>query len=286
MSKAQDVVLDRILAIMDTGTLPWQQPWDSKVGFPKNLFSKRAYSGVNVWMLACQGYDSPYWATFKQISAAGGTVKKGSKATPIVFWNVSQKEDAATGKVKKSTFLVYYNVFNVAQTEGLEVPAIESVESRFTPIEVCEKLVGNMPLRPSIFHGGIGAFYTPSRDTVTMPDRTTFTNPDSYYSTLFHELGHSTGHESRLNRPTITDCKPFGSVSYAKEELIAEMTASYLCGVAGIDNATANNSAAYIKGWMATLQHDRSMLISAASKAQKAADYIQNLYQTPEVEGE
>jgi antirestriction protein ArdC len=134
-----------------------------------------------------------------------------------------------------------------------------------------------MPQSPVIRHEGAQACYRPTTDTVTIPPREQFHSPEAYYSTLFHELGHSTGHGARLNRKTLTDRCAFGSPTYGQEELIAEMTAAYLCGICGIANHTVDNSAAYLQYWLTQLHHDKKLLVHAATHAQKAADYIQHL---------
>jgi antirestriction protein ArdC len=131
-----------------------------------------------------------------------------------------------------------------------------------------------MPQPPAIQHGQSKAYYQPAADTVTMPARQLFPQPEHYYSVLFHELTHSTGHPSRLDRATLRDLLAFGDTNYSKEELVAEMGAAYLCGVAGISNETVNNSAAYIQGWLSKLRNDSRLLIQAAAQAQKAADFI------------
>jgi len=135
-----------------------------------------------------------------------------------------------------------------------------------------------MPQRPAILHGHPRAWYTPATDTLHLPHPTCFHSPEAYYATVWHELVHSTGHRARLNRPTLTAPCRFGDPTYAKEELVAEMGASYLCGVCGIANATIENNAAYLQSWLRVLRHDATLLVHAAAQAQRAADYIQNLH--------
>jgi antirestriction protein ArdC len=196
----------------------------------------------------------------------------------VVFWKVYTQEDQETGEEAKRFVLRQYTVFNAAQLDGVAIPAITVLTHRFTPIERCAQLVDAMPQRPVILHGHQRAFYTPATDTLHLPSSTCFHSPEAYYATVFHELVHAVGHRSRLNRSTLTDLCLFGSPTYAKEELVAEMGAAYLCGVCGIANATIDNSAAYLQSWMAALRHDPTMLVHAAAQAQKAADYIQNLH--------
>lgn len=279
-------ITERILALLDEGTVPWHKPWTAAQTMPRNLCSQRDYHGINVWLLASMGYVSPFWATFNQIKEAGGSVRKGEHGTPVVFWKTYEKTTAETDDVQKRFVLRQYTVFNVAQCEGLAVPTVEVPQHDFTPIEVCEKLVGNMPQRPAILHGYAQACYRPSADVVHMPDATAFPQREEYYSTLFHELTHSTGHADRLNRATLTDMVPFGTACYAREELVAEMGAAYLCGVCGIDNVTVTNSAAYIAGWRKALRNDPACVVIAASQAEKAANFIRNSLPSPATEHE
>src|SRR6266446_9179399 len=246
------VMTDRILSLLEQGTVPWQQPWHAEQGQPRNLFSQRPYHGVNLWLLGSMGYALPFWCTFNQAKAAGGRVKRGEHGVPVVFWKVYRKANEA-GQEETRFVLQYFTVFNAAQLDGVALPAITPVVHAHTPIERCETLVEHMPQRPIIRHAGGRAYYQPLADVVTMPPPHTFTSPERYYSTLFHELAHSTGHPSRLSRKTLTDLCPFGSTNYSKEELVAEMTATYLCGVCGIANATIDHSAAYITGWLQAL---------------------------------
>lgn len=278
------IITDRITALLEAGTCPWVKPWNSQAGMPRNLFSQREYRGINVWMLGAQSYASPFWSTFKQAQQAGGTVRKGEKATPIVFWKVGVGENE-DGKTRRTFLLRHYSVFNASQLEGVAIPVLPEVEAYdHTPLEQCEKVVTNYPLRPTIAYGHGQAFYRPSADTVFMPELSMFPSRENFYSTLFHELTHSTGHKDRLNRPTLVDAVAFGTTRYAKEELVAEMGAAYLCGVTGIVNETVNQSAAYLKGWLTCLRDDPKMLVQAAGQAQKAVDHILN--RTLDVQGE
>ena len=168
-------------------------------------------------------------------------------------------------------------MFNAAQLDGVAIPEMTVLAHRFTPIDRCAHLVDAMPQRPTILHGHQRACYTPATDTLHLPSPACFQSPEAYYATVFHELVHATGHPSRLNRATLIDLCVFGDPTYAKEELVAEMGASYLCGVCGIANVTLANSAAYLQSWVAALHHDATLLVQAAAQAQKAADYLQNI---------
>ncbi len=180
--------------------------------------------------------------------------------------------------------LRYYRVFNLCQTEGIAEKLGLGESPRPVPsIEQCEHIVSAMPNAPRMEQSN-AAWYRPSTDTVGMPARGLFSSAEEYYSTLFHELTHSTGHSSRIGREGIEILNTFGSESYSKEELVAEMGAAMLCGVTGIAPATIQNSAAYLKTWIERLKSDSRLLVSAASAAQKAADYIRG--ESPASEGE
>ena len=271
------IITERIVAQLEAGTVPWRKPW-SPGSQPQNLISRKAYRGVNVFLLGCQTYASPYWLTFRQAQELKGHVLKGQRATPVVFWKILEKDDAKTGEAAKVPLLRYYSVFNAQQCELPDgtVPPTEVVTHPVDPIAECESVVEAMPKRPEIQHGGDAAFYRPTADTVTMPHRNRFSWSAEYYSTLFHELAHATGHPSRLNRPGITEQAAFGTQTYSKEELVAEMSAAFLCGHCRIEQTTLTNSAAYIAGWLKKLQDDRRLVVHAAAAAQKAADFILN----------
>jgi len=262
------IVTEKILQKLREGVVPWERPWTNVR--PQNLISRKSYRGINVFLLGMQGYGSPFWATWNQIKQLGGSVKRGEKSTIVVFWKLVEKEDDD----EKKTFPVlrYYRVFNVEQCEGIEVPKLDA-NPDFEPLEECERTIKNMPHRPEIINGG-AAYYDPNRDLVCIPAPTRFKNPEHYYSTLFHELAHSTGHESRLGRKSLNGWAPFGSEDYSREELVAEMTAAFLSAHHGIETATIDNSAAYIDSWLKALSNDPKAVVWAASQAEKASDYI------------
>jgi len=272
MSTAYDVVTESIIKQLESGVAPWQKPWRTEI--PANLLSKKEYRGINIFLLACQGYGSRYWLTYRQAQALGGSVRKGEHGSKVVFWKIHEyrKENSETGEAEnhKSILLRYYAVFNLEQCEGIKSPETARV---INPIERCESIVRSMPNPPG-FAQDSRAFYRPSTDTVGMPARSAFHTAEEYHSTLFHELTHSTGHPSRVGREGIMNHNPFGSEDYSKEELVAEMGAAMLCGVAGIESRTLQNSAAYLQSWINKLKSDSRLIVSAASQAQKAADYI------------
>lgn len=279
MSRVYQIITDRIISQLEKGTVPWQRPWSKEGAWPKNLVSGKEYRGVNVFLLSAGGYTSPYWLTFKQAQDLGGSVNKGEHGSPVIFWKVNEREkESPEGETKteKSMILRYYTVFNLSQMVLPEkhIPLATKTELTFQPIEVCENVVAKMPQKPIIRHGEQRAWYKPHADLVNMPKYGTFTIPEAYYSTLFHELTHSTGHFSRLNRSGITELTHFGSTNYSKEELVAEMGAAFLCGHTGIENHTIDNSASYIAGWLKKLRGDSKLVILAAADAQKAADFV------------
>lgn len=280
--KINQMITSRMIErITELGELPWRRPWTSVSMWPRNLITKKRYRGVNVFMLHSLGYASPYFLTMKQVNALGGKVRKGEKACPVVFWMLFEPEDEKAPKddpkSRRHAMLRYYHVFNVAQCDGIpekKVPTVKLPEREVSPIETAESLVEGMPMPPNIVNGRSMASYTTVTDVVSMPNQEWFKSDEEYYATLFHELAHSTGHQSRLSRKTIVEPNGFGTNPYAKEELVAEMTAAFLAGHCGILPAVEQNSAAYLMGWLKRLHEDSSLLISAGSQAQRAFDYI------------
>lgn len=272
-NQVYDRITERIITLLTQGTVPWQKPWKAQTGLPRNIVSRKPYRGINVFLLIAMNYESPLWLTFHQASQLGGRVRKGEKACPVVFWKRLKVEEKETGETENIPLLRFYHVFNVGQCEGLGgVPA--PVEPPGNEVATPAAIVAGMPQRPMIRHGMVRAYYSPSEDCIGMPPPERFDMEESYYSVLFHELVHSTGHDSRLKRSTLTESTGFGSNPYCKEELIAEMGAAFLCGHAEIAERTIGNSAAYIKGWLEKLQSDKTLIVQAAAQAQKAVDFI------------
>lgn len=270
------MITDRVIALLEQGVAPWRKPW-SYGGEPLNLSSGKHYQGINSFLLACSGFASNYWVTYKQAQALGGQVMKGEKASPIIFWKLYEKEDekAEDGKINVPV-LRYYSVFNLGQCEGLEIPESEDTWYKHDPIKAAENIIANMPNAPKFERKQNRAFYSPDRDLVNVPEMKRFEKVEEYYSTFFHELAHSTGHKNRLSREGITKSCFFGSHDYSKEELVAEMGAAFLCGHCGIESVTIENSAAYLQSWIKTLRGDKKLAVIAAAQAQKAANYILN----------
>ena len=272
MPTAYEIVTESIIKQLESGVAPWRKPWRTEM--PANLVTKKEYRGINIFLLAARGYGSRYWVTYRQAQALDGNVKKGAHGSKVVFWKFDEyrEENSETGETEnhKSILLRYYTVFNLEQCEGIKSP--ESVPI-INPIEQCESIVRSMTNPPG-FAQASQACYRPSTDTVGMPARSAFNSAEEFYSTLFHELTHATGHPSRVGREGIMNHNPFGSEDYSKEELVAEMGAVMLSGVAGIESQTLGNSAAYLQAWINKLRSDSRLIVSAASQAQKAADYI------------
>ena len=266
-----EVVTKQILEQLEKGIVPWQKSW--AIEAPRNLSSRRPYRGVNVILLGMRGYSSPWWVTYRQAKERGGHVCKGERGSTVVFWKraIRQTRNEDTGELenRESFVLRYYTVFNVEQCDGIEAPA---ARPPLAPLSSADAAVQGMPNRPTIRQGA-GACYIPRLDTVEIPPRDCFQTIEGYYSTLFHELVHSTGHESRLNRKGIMDVIRLGSEDYSKEELVAEMGAAMLCATVGIET-TRENSAAYIQTWLRNLRNDSRLVVMAAAQAQKAADHI------------
>jgi len=282
-------VTDRILEILDKGTVPWRHPISGSRGsreerFPRNLDSGKRYRGVNVFLLAVtswmQGYESAYWLTYRQAKKRGGQVRQGEKASLVIFWKQYTVKDKETGEDKTVPVIRHYNVFNAQQCKGIKAPddldvvAPDAGTPVFEPIDEAEWIVAGYRSPPSIEHGGSRAFYRPTSDMVRIarPDR--FESREAYYATLFHELAHSTGHKSRLNRGLGEKLSVFGSADYSKEELIAEMGAAFLAAAAGISPPTIDQSAAYIDGWRKKIHGDKKLVVQAAGAGQRAADHI------------
>jgi len=271
-----EVVTQKIIDRLEAGVVPWQKPWRNSGGMPSNLVTKRPYNGINFWLLLSLNYTSPFYLTFEQVKTLGGNVLKGEKSTMVVFWKILESEEKS-GEIKKTPFLRYYNVFNLTQTEGIDpakIPASDAYDHDFNPVAAADTLVNNWTDKPRIDWDGDAAYYSPAIDLVCIPDQRTFFHDEQFYSTLFHEFVHSTGHRSRLARHEKIKDHKFGSHDYSQEELVAEMGAAYLCGLTNLDQETIENSAAYIKSWIRTFKDDPKVLVLAAAQAQKAVDYI------------
>jgi antirestriction protein ArdC len=275
-----DSITNKIIEELEKGNCIWKKSWKGS-GIPVNYVSKKPYRGINVFLLYLAGFSSQYWASFKQIQKLGGKVKKGSKSSLIIYWNwiikeTNQKDKDGNPIKKKFPLLKYYRVFNLEQTEGIDWEKPASNLSESDKLEACENLVNGYKNKPEIKHERAEAFYSPASDYVNVPKKALFDKIQNYYSVLFHELVHSTGAKNRLNRKSLVESDGFGGHEYSKEELVAELGASFLCGLSGIEPHTIKNSAGYIQSWIRALQNDNKLIIYASAQAQKAVDYIQN----------
>ena len=277
------MVTDRIIAEMEKGIIPWQKPWNGGECCISHTTGK-PYSWLNQLML---GGKVGEWLTFKQCKAEGGNVKRGEKGSPVVFWSFNDKKvkdvDADGNEVirivRGHPFLKYYTVFHIDQCEGIK-PKFDKELKVYDndPIEAAENIVKTYFDREACtlnVYQSAQAFYSPSTDSVTVPQMSQYEVKEEYYSTLFHEMTHSTGHESRLAR--IVKVAAFGSEEYSKEELVAEMGAAMLVSTAGIECEKAfRNSVGYLQGWLKALSNDNKLIVLAAGKAEAAVKYILN----------
>lgn len=282
------IVTDKMVAALEAGTAPWQKPWKSG-STPTNLVSGKPYRGVNIFLLQLAameaGYSSPYWLTYKQVTELGGHLKQiegvekgtGQKTTIIVFWQMV-KDRKSKDPAAQIPLLRYYRVFNLDQTEDVRIPKTRPVDAPaepvvFTPVELAENIIGGYLDNggPTLRESGHSAWYSAADDLVNLPEQELFVSADEYYATAFHELGHSTGHKDRLDR--LVGESYFGSHDYGREELVAEMTGTFLASEAGIET-TFDNSAAYLNSWIRTIKEDVKAVVWAAGQAQRAADLI------------
>ena len=284
-SDAYQRITGYVISQLENGEIVWQKGWNS-LGLPKNIATNHQYRGWNIFFLnfvtSFFKYKTPYFLTYKQALDKGGKICRREKGFQVVWWAtiedkrlINDDGDAAKSKVFRVPKV--HTVFNIDQTHGIEFPKVESQFRSITlKIFACENILKNMPGIPSIKHQGDQAFYNPINDTITMPPVERFHSDEAYYKTLFHELAHSTGHSKRLNRKELVEYDGFAKENYSKEELTAELTATFLCAVCGIEHTLINNSAAYIQGWLKALKNDKRLILKAATQAQAAADYIMN----------
>ena len=273
------VVTAKIVELLESGVNPWIKTWSDAGGglVARSGNTGKAYRGINSMLL-----DPGHYLTFNQVKKLKGKVKKGSKSSLVVFWKFIDKK-TETGESERYPLLRHYNVFELSQTENVELPKLvqnqidnaSKPQPDFDSIEAAENVIKGYANQPGLHHdGGDRAYYRPDNDSVHMPLKAAFDNNVDYYTTLFHEFGHSTGHETRLKRSGITNINFFGSHEYSKEELVAEMIAAFLSGKCGFVDSMINNSAAYLRSWIKKLKQDNKLIVSAAGQAQKGADYI------------
>ena len=263
-------VTDKIIAELESGTIPsWVKNWSGDAGSDCNVITKKTYSGINTIILGMSGFKSPYWGTYKQWVSIGAQVSKGSKGTHIIFYSPVENGSKITeaGEVKNYSYILKsYTVFNADQVTGFEAPAMP-VPKVFNNIACIEALTVKSGVK--LQFGGDRAYYSPSQDYIAMPHKTQFNSEASYYATLLHELAHWSGHKSRLDRDL---SGRFGNEAYAAEELIAELSAAFLCARYSITGELRH--ASYIASWLRVLKNDNKAIFKAAALAQKSADYL------------
>lgn len=278
------MINEKLFEELENGLIPWHKPWkdfDEQGDFipPQNYVTRQAYRGIN-FILLLNRFEQPYYLTFKQVKALGGRICKGEKCTPVVFWkplDAKKTDDKEHSETEKKFILRYYKVFNITQTTGIDYTAVKWKESaedlQFDKIQKAESILTGYKDSPKVVFNSSEAFYVPSLDKVYVPKPEYFKAPEFFYSTLFHELSHSSGHKSRLNRRGIAEFNG-SSHQYSYEELIAEFSASYLNGHSGIYQTTIEENAAYLQIWLRKLKDNTRWLVNAASAGQRAAEYI------------
>ena len=266
-------ITDRIIAELEKGTVPWHRPWSCSSGAISRATGK-PYSVLNQLLLPQAGE----YVTYRQAIEEGHPVKKGEKASMVYFFKFIDAEDEETGEKKQIPLLKYYSIFHISQCDSMKprFASSVSVHSDLQPDKRAEQILQDYIDRSGVTlkrEESDRAYYSPAQDLIVVPQISQFKDLAEFYSTVYHEAVHSTGHPSRLNR--ITDIANFGSESYSKEECLAELGASYLVNAAGLETSSSfSNSAAYIKNWLYVLRDDKRFIVSAAGKAEKAVRLI------------
>ena len=275
----REQVTNKIVDALRAGTPPWRKPWRNdrtNTGAAANAASGMNYRGVNALLLGLAEYESRWWATYAQIQTLGGRVRKGERATQIVYWREVERVVATTAAgvdvIDTFPLMKTYSVFNVAQTDGLEKFQTRSrpgvTFEDFGPVEAVISATG-----ADIRHGGDRAFYNTVRDFIQLPPRESFESRAAYYGTVTHEMCHWTGHQARLDR--LTKNARFGDRQYAVEELVAEIGGAFLCTEVGVPQSDdLSNQTAYLASWLAVLERDATAIFTAAGQASRAVDYI------------
>ena len=283
-------VTDRIIAELENGIIPWNRPWTGVVSGAIKRSNGKPYSLINQFLLGKPGE----YLTFKQCQDEGGKIKKGAKSKMVVFWKVLHKEkkDASGNIIRDSNglpvddpipMLRYFNVFHIDDCEGIKPKyTVENLPATAAPNERAEGIIADYSARASlkIEHSRQNeAFYSPRRHLVSLPLMEQFEDAAGYYETAFHELTHSTGHKSLLNRFVDgASAAAFGSESYSKEELVAEIGACGILHELGLETEKSfRNNAAYIQSWLSALKNDKRLIVSAAGRAEKAIKLILGL---------
>ena len=261
-SELYSKINSQILEKLSEGVIPWKKSW--KEGLPSNLISKKAYHGINFLTLSTKDFASPYYVTFYQCKQKGGSIKKGEKSSLIIYYKIIDVSDEANEHCKVP-FIRYSNVFNISQTD------LDILEEERPKIISCEAIINNMKNKPVIKNNISRCYYSPAEDYISIPRINDFDSTEEYYSSLFHELIHWSGHESRIKRKSLLE---LNNKNYSFEELIAEIGAAYLCSMCGISTKVVENQAAYINGWLKLSKENGHLFPLAAKEAQIAVDYL------------
>ena len=291
-SNLYEEVTNKIISMIEKGVAPWRRTW-STYGLARNYVSGRLYTGINYILMNNTGHPIPYFATFNQVKELGGAIKKNTKANMVIYFKLYYKDcddktltpEIAKGRYEKGEdikvlrFIRYYNVFNVEDIEGIEIDLNRFPELKLSnneKISRCEEIIMNMPNPPDSRQIDANrAFYSPAQDFINLPSIGQFETSEHYYATYFHELIHATGHSSRLARSEVMDFSGFGTKPYSKEELVAEMGASFLSCHCQIDyGSLVENNASYLAGWLKVVREDSTFIFKVSAEAQKAVNFI------------
>lgn len=291
MSNAlRDQITNRLVEMIEAGVKKTGALWAGQnLSTPRSFITKKRYKGINTLSLWCEakdkGFKSNFWLTYKQAESLGGKVRKGEKAVTCVYYSKidKTKKSDVTGEDVDASFMLMkpFWLFNLDQIDGIDVPNQVTGIGEFTPVEAAEKLI--QATGAVINYGGNEAFYRPSTDEITLPNKEDFTSVNNYYATALHELGHWSGHKSRMQRDLSGS---FGSDSYAFEELVADFSSVMIMGELDLHEATMEHHADYLQSWLKVLKNDKTALFKAASQAQKAADFILQFSDVVESEDE
>jgi len=263
--KREDIykdVTDRLVDLLNEGLLPWRKSWN--VGLPRNYISKKIYNGINYIKLCLDDYPSPYYLTYLQCKELNGYVLKGEKSKKVIFWKpMTVEEELPDGTIKEEQFpiLRISNIFNISQTSLYRNSCSASTESSIIKCAELEEKLGKKFIIKRNYNR---CYYNATLDYISTPKISDFNSDEDYYSALFHEAAHATGNPKRLKR----------QLDYAEEELVAEITASFLSAYCGIENKTIRNNAAYISSWLKLLKKDSSFIARISSLSRQATNYI------------
>ncbi|MCC6232915.1 MAG: DUF1738 domain-containing protein [Verrucomicrobiales bacterium] len=277
-----DLVTSRILARMEQGVVPWHKPWTT--GLPKSLASGREYRGINLLLLSASEYSSGYWLTYREAQRLGGHVRRGERATTVVYWKWRTPEEreklrAERGIADPAPCVPFSSaVFNLDQVEGVPPPEDAPITVEANRLAPAEQLIGAIPQPPEIRHCITqDPAYLPGEDRIVLPHLSQFSSADEYYATLFHELMHATGHPQRLNR--FSSSEVLSRRDYSFEELVAELGAAFLGAIVRLENQHVEElQTGYLAGWMKAFREDSQVLLRAASAAQRGVDYLRGVH--------